>query len=63
MIVYAPFAHWLWHPGGWLARLGAQDWAGGMVVHTSAGAAVLAILLVVGRRRNWPKTDAAQHCP
>ena len=56
VIVYAPIAHWLWHPGGWLARLGAQDWAGGMVVHTSAGAAVLAILLVVGRRRNWPRT-------
>ncbi|MER7283852.1 ammonium transporter [Dactylosporangium sp. NPDC000244] len=55
VVVYAPVAHWLWHPGGWLARFGAQDWAGGMVVHTSAGAAVLAILLVVGRRRNWPK--------
>ncbi|GAA0715657.1 ammonium transporter [Dactylosporangium roseum] len=55
VIVYAPIAHWLWHPGGWLAGLGAQDWAGGMVVHTSAGAAVLAMLIVIGRRRNWPK--------
>ncbi|GAB3160264.1 hypothetical protein GCM10027290_66080 [Micromonospora sonneratiae] len=56
IVVYAPVAHWLWHPDGWLAKLGAQDWAGGMVVHASAGAAVLALLLVVGRRRNWPKT-------
>ncbi|MGW0434366.1 ammonium transporter [Micromonospora sp. NPDC003197] len=57
IIVYAPVAHWLWHPGGWLAKLGTQDWAGGMVVHASAGAAVLALLLVVGRRRNWPHTN------
>ncbi len=54
IVVYAPIAHWLWHPNGWLARLGAQDWAGGMVVHASAGATVLAVLLVVGRRRGWP---------
>lgn len=58
VIVYAPVAHWLWHPDGWLASLGAQDWAGGMVVHASAGAAVLAVLLVVGRRAGWPKTGA-----
>ena len=54
IIVYAPIAHWLWGPDGWLSDLGAQDWAGGIVVHASAGAAVLAVLLVVGRRRNWP---------
>ncbi|MET8121409.1 ammonium transporter [Micromonospora sp. NPDC005189] len=58
IVVYAPIAHWLWHPDGWLARFGTQDWAGGMVVHASAGAAVLALLLVVGRRRNWPHTAA-----
>ncbi|MEU6024546.1 ammonium transporter [Micromonospora sp. NPDC047134] len=58
IVVYAPIAHWLWHPGGWLAKLGTQDWAGGMVVHASAGAAVLAVLLVVGRRRNWPHAEA-----
>src|SRR5260370_17139954 len=40
---------------GWLALRGAQEWGGGIVVHTSAGAAALALLLVVGRRRNWPK--------
>ncbi len=54
VIVYAPIAHWLWGPNGWLADLGAQDWAGGIVVHASAGTAVIAVLLVVGRRKNWP---------
>ncbi|MEU4678035.1 ammonium transporter [Micromonospora sp. NPDC023737] len=58
IVVYAPIAHWLWHPGGWLAKFGTQDWAGGLVVHASAGAAVLAVLLVVGRRRDWPHTAA-----
>ena len=57
-MVYAPIAHWLWHPDGWLAKLGTQDWAGGMVVHASAGAAVLAVLLVVGRRRAGRTTAA-----
>ena len=54
IIVYPPIAHWLWHPDGWLSTLGAQDWAGGIVVHSSAGAAAVAVLLVVGRRRSWP---------
>ncbi|MGW4500536.1 ammonium transporter [Micromonospora sp. NPDC004336] len=58
IVVYAPIAHWLWHPGGWLAKFGTQDWAGGLVVHASAGAAVLAVLLVVGRRRDWPHSAA-----
>ena len=54
ILVYPQVARWLWHPSGWLAQLGAQDWAGGMVVHASAGAAAVAVLLVVGRRRGWP---------
>ncbi|GIJ25182.1 ammonium transporter [Micromonospora qiuiae] len=58
IVVYAPVAHWLWHPDGWLAGFGTQDWAGGLVVHASAGAAVLAVLLVVGRRRHWPHAAA-----
>ena len=59
LVVYAPVAHWLFSPSGWLARRGAQDWAGGLVVHGTAGAAVLALLLVIGRRRRWP--NAATH--
>lgn len=54
ILVYPQAARWLWHPKGWLVQLGAQDWAGGMVVHASAGAAAIAVLLVVGRRRGWP---------
>ena len=54
ILVYPQVARWLWHPKGWLAQLGAQDWAGGIVVHASAGAAAVAVLLVVGRRRGWP---------
>ena len=61
IVVYPPIAHWLFNPSGWLARRGAQDWAGGMVVHASAGAAALAILLVVGRRAGWPKTESVPH--
>lgn len=61
VIVYAPIAHWLFSPQGWLASRGAQDWAGGMVVHASAGAAALAILLIVGRRVNWPGGDTVPH--
>lgn len=61
VIVYAPIAHWLFNPEGWLATRGAQDWAGGMVVHASAGAAALAILLVVGRRTGWPDTETVPH--
>jgi ammonium transporter, Amt family len=61
VIVYAPVAHWLFSPSGWLARRGAQDWAGGLVVHGSAGGAVLALLLVIGRRRRWPDVMIRPH--
>ncbi len=54
ILVYPFIARWLWHPDGWLTELGAQDWAGGIVVHASAGAAAIAVLVVIGRRRNWP---------
>jgi Amt family ammonium transporter len=61
LIVYAPVAHWLWSPLGWLHTLGAQDWAGGLVVHGSAGAAALALLLVIGPRRRWPESTMPPH--
>jgi Amt family ammonium transporter len=48
--VYAPVAHWVWG-GGWLARLGALDFAGGTVVHVNAAAAALVAAIVVGPRR------------
>ena len=61
VIVYAPIAHWLWAPAGWLTQHGAEDWAGGMVVHASAGAAALALLVVLGRRRAWPDNAPLPH--
>src|SRR3972149_5944347 len=50
-LIYVPIAHWVWNPDGWLKGLGAIDFAGGIVVHISAGLSALAAALVVGRRR------------
>src|SRR5258708_2616959 len=50
LLVYAPLAHWSWHPDGFLAKMGALDFAGGTVVHISAGCAALAGALVLKRR-------------
>jgi Amt family ammonium transporter len=52
LFVYAPLAHWSWHPEGFLAKLGVLDFAGGTVVHISAGCAALAGVLVLKRRRS-----------
>ena len=49
--MYAPLAHWSWHPDGFLAKMGALDFAGGTVVHISAGCAALAGALVLKRRK------------
>ncbi len=49
--IYVPIAHWVWNPEGWLRSLGAIDFAGGIVVHVSAGLSALAAALVVGRRK------------
>jgi Amt family ammonium transporter len=51
-VVYFPLAHWIWG-GGWLAQLGVYDFAGGIIIHTSAGMASLAAALVLGRRKNF----------
>ena len=53
VLVYAPVAHWVWHPGGWLHEMGVRDFAGGMVVHVNAGAAALACALVAGPRHGY----------
>jgi Amt family ammonium transporter len=53
VLVYAPVAHWVF-AGGWLAKMGALDFAGGAVVHINAGAAALALVVVMGARRGWP---------
>src|SRR5258705_7936784 len=51
ILVYAPLAHWSWHPDGFLAKMGALDFAGGTVVHISAGCAALAGAMVLKRRK------------
>jgi Amt family ammonium transporter len=60
VLVYAPIAHMVF-AGGWLASQGALDFAGGAVVHMNAGAAALALVLVIGRRRGYPETPMPPH--
>jgi len=59
-LVYAPLAHWLWG-GGWLMKLGAVDFAGGTVVHISAGFSAVACAMAVGKRRGWRTDYMAPH--
>jgi len=61
IIVYAPVAHWVFSPGGWLFKRGALDFAGGTVVHVNAGIAALAVVFVLGRRRGWPNEAMPPH--
>jgi ammonium transporter, Amt family len=60
VIVYGPLAHMVF-AGGWLADMGALDFAGGAVVHMNAGAAALALVLLLGRRNGWPETPMPPH--
>jgi Amt family ammonium transporter len=60
VVVYAPLAHWVWG-GGWLADMGAWDFAGGTVVHVNAGVAALVAALVVGRRTDYGTTSVLPH--
>lgn len=53
LLVYAPVAHWVWEPGGWLAQMGALDFAGGSVVHVNAGVAGLVCAWFLGRRTGY----------
>ncbi|MDA4125553.1 MAG: ammonium transporter [Thaumarchaeota archaeon] len=55
--IYAPIAHWVWGDGGWLRNMGVIDFAGGLVVHISAGVSALAAAVVVGRRQGIQKSD------
>ena len=61
VLVYAPVAHWVFSPNGWLFEQGALDFAGGTVVHINAGIAALAAVLVLGRRRGWPGEAMPPH--
>jgi Amt family ammonium transporter len=61
LLVYSPIAHMVWAKSGYLFGLGAWDFAGGTVVHANAGAAGLALALVLGKRRGWPKEPMRPH--
>ena len=61
LLVYAPIAHWVWEPSGWLATMGALDFAGGTVVHVNAGVAGLVCALVMGRRRGFGREPMSPH--
>lgn len=61
VVVYASLAHWVWSPDGWLHRLGLLDFAGGTVVEIASGASALALALVLGPRRGWPREMMAPH--
>ena len=61
LVVYAPVAHWVWAPGGWLHNLGVLDFAGGTVVHINAAAAALAGAIVLGRRRGLRTPTVLPH--
>src|SRR5436190_3029068 len=61
VLCYAPVAHWVFSPTGWLFKRGALDFAGGTVVHINAGIAALAVILVIGKRRGWPGEAMPPH--
>jgi Amt family ammonium transporter len=62
LVVYAPVAHWVWG-GGWLADLGVMDFAGGIVVHVTAGVSALVVAAVLGNRSGFPEQVEPPHAP
>src|SRR5688572_2036989 len=60
LLVYIPVCHWVWG-GGWLAKLGVLDFAGGIVVHVNAGVAALVAALVLRQRRGFPHVAMPPH--
>jgi len=60
LLVYAPICHWVWG-GGWLSDLGLMDFAGGTVVHITAGVAAIVTAVVLGNRRGFPDTAMPPH--
>ena len=61
VLVYNPVAHWVWGPGGWIAEMGAIDFAGGTVVHITAGVSALVAALVLGPRKKEAKKEERPH--
>jgi ammonium transporter, Amt family len=62
-LIYVPIAMWIWNPGGWLHIFGVVDFAGGLVVHTSAGVSAVAAALVIGRATEFGKQSRPNNVP
>ncbi len=62
LVVYAPVTHWVWG-GGWLGAMGAKDFAGGIVVHVTAGVAAIVMAIMVGKRTGFPSNVQPPHAP
>ncbi len=62
LLVYAPVAHWVWG-SGWLSAFGVLDFAGGIVVHTTAGVSAVVIALLLGKRQGFPSSALLPHAP
>jgi Amt family ammonium transporter len=60
-LVYDPVAHWVWSPGGWIRRLGALDFAGGLVVHLTSGLSALCCAVALGKRKGLDTEDLSPH--
>jgi Amt family ammonium transporter len=60
-LIYDPLAHWVWGDGGWLHTLGALDFAGGTVVHISAGVSALVAAIMLGKRRDFGRAPLVPH--
>jgi ammonium transporter, Amt family len=61
VFVYDPIAHWIWGAGGWLRNMGVLDFAGGMVVHVSAGVSALALCMLIGKRKGFNSSPMVPH--
>jgi ammonium transporter, Amt family len=61
IVVYPTVAHWVFSPNGWLFKRGALDFAGGAVVHINAGAAALALVILLKKRKGWPHVPMPPH--
>ncbi len=62
MLVYVPVAHWIWG-GGWLFKRGVMDFAGGIVVHTTAGVSAIVFAVILGKRTGFPRDISPPHHP
>lgn len=63
LFVYAPVTHWIWSDSGWLFKAGLVDFAGGLVVHATAGISALVYVFMLGKRKGFPNELAVPHRP